>query len=96
MARPQDPAAATRFPGFSYRAGWAAFTSKEGDALLPGCVPQTLHTIHARASGYEDAAITDQLPGTLDQPTLITVRLRKNPRATSRQGTRSADGPAGR
>jgi len=77
MARPvRKDVQADRFPGFRLQAGFSARTGARGDALLRALPENELHSVNARADGYEPAD-GQAMPGVGSQPPAVELRLRR-------------------
>jgi hypothetical protein len=77
-ARPSDPLAGQdRFSGFHYQPGWGLRTDADGACLLLAMLPGEEHTVHAVADGYAKAESKGHLPGTIDRPGEVTIRLQR-------------------
>ncbi|MEN8151805.1 MAG: carboxypeptidase-like regulatory domain-containing protein, partial [Planctomycetota bacterium] len=77
-ARPADREKGSDwFPGFRYAPGWGLRTGPDGAAVLLAMLPGEEHTVAARADGYERTESTGHVPGTVDRPVEVTVRLKK-------------------
>jgi len=76
--RPMDRDAGTdRFSGFLYRPGWGLRVGEDGSAVLLAMLPGEPHRVRARAEGYQDIEIEDQIPGTMDHPAKVSIRMKK-------------------
>ena len=78
LGRPMDDDAGTdRFPGFRYRPGWGLRVGEDGSAVLLAMLPGEPHLVLAAAEGYPKIEIEDQIPGTVDRPARVTIRMKK-------------------
>jgi RNA polymerase sigma-70 factor (ECF subfamily) len=78
LARPAEAKAGRdRFPGYRYHPGWGLRTGSDGAAVLLAMLPGEEHLVMAAADGYGKAESKGHLPGTLDGPVEVTVRLKK-------------------
>jgi RNA polymerase sigma factor (sigma-70 family) len=81
LARPENrESGKDRFPGFTYAPGWGLRVDANGGGLLLAMLPGEAHLLRAAADGYERLEITGKLPGTREQPTEVTLRLKKRER----------------
>ena len=52
-------------------------TGPDGACLLLAMLPGEEHTVRVTADGYSKADSTQHLPGTLERPEEVTIRLRR-------------------
>jgi len=64
-----------RFPGFMFRAGWAAQTDAQGIALLRGLPEGEPCRVEVRAGNRQVAARTGEVPDAGSEPRIVELRL---------------------
>lgn len=76
LARPENrELGRDRFPGYTYSPGWGDRVGEDGRVFLPAMIPGESHQVVAGADGYAEARLPGQVPGTLDNPAEVTIRL---------------------
>ena len=50
---------------------------EDGSAVLLGMLPGEPHVLRAAAEGYRKIEIEDQIPGTMDHPAKVSIRMKK-------------------
>ena len=78
LAGPTDrEAGRDRFPGFHYVPGWGLRTDSDGRCVLLAMLTGEDHTVRVTADGYASAESAGHLPGTIDRPAEVTIRLKR-------------------